>query len=117
MNEKSAKLIELVTENPDLEIKFMVNYEVCASDDHTYWLASPQDIAINEIFLGGTDGYGNDERVYIRRYDEWALKEYIVDYSLYSNEQELTDDERYDLADKIINALPWQKVILVYVDN
>ena len=36
-NEKIKELIKLSEENPELEILPMVNYEVCAGDDFTYW--------------------------------------------------------------------------------
>jgi len=37
MDEKVKQLLDLVKENPDMELMFMTSYEVCGSDDHLYW--------------------------------------------------------------------------------
>ena len=81
MNENILKLIELAKENPDLEIKCMVDYDACPSDDCSWWVAELIDIEINEYFI--SDKY-YDERWYVG-YDE------IMDYI------DIHDDEFIDI--------------------
>jgi hypothetical protein len=58
MDKQIENLIELAKENPTLEIKLMVNYEVCAGDDCTYWMAGISSIE-------KTNYWNHNERVYI----------------------------------------------------
>lgn len=109
---KTIELLELAKQNPDLQIKFMVNYEVVAGDDHTYWLADLERVSIEEIYSGGYNGHGNDERVYIRSEDEEELVEYIAEREI---DDSISIDEAYDIAETIFKDLEWEKVILVYV--
>lgn len=111
MNKKFAGLIKLVDENPDLAVKFMVNYEVCASDDHTYWLADIASAEVDEIY-DGNHGHGDDETIYIRSLDEETLVDYIAEHEF----EDADIETAYSEAEKIVKDLAWQKVILVYID-
>lgn len=103
-NKQTEQLIQLIKENPELEVVPMVDYEVVA-DDYGYWL--------------GTFGFSTvgEYAVYNDRYyDDKDLL--IEDY--YNN---TCDDGRYDgLEDKEIDKLIaeetadwWIKAIIVYI--
>lgn len=48
MNKHIEKLVKLSKENPEMEIIAMTNYEVCASDDFTYWKGFIKSVEIEE---------------------------------------------------------------------
>lgn len=50
MNEYISILIELVKENPELEIMHFVDYEVCCSDEHRYWYADIESVKIESVY-------------------------------------------------------------------
>ncbi len=62
MNEDIKKIIKLSNENPDLEIKFMVDYEVVGGDDFRYWAGLLHNIEKDEYFFDDEHG---DEKIYI----------------------------------------------------
>jgi hypothetical protein len=45
MNDKIKELIKLSEENPEMEIKIMVNQDVVAGDDFAYWMAEIENIS------------------------------------------------------------------------
>lgn len=103
INEKAAKLLQLIKENPELPIVPMVNYEVC-SEDSGYWTGSIGDVNAEEYAV-------YNERVYT---DKDELKE---DY--YNNNvdffESLSDKETEKLLEKKTGHW-WIKAIVVYIE-
>ena len=119
----TRELLKVASDNPELPIKFMVDSEVVADDFHEWWLAEAQRVEIADIYLGGGlgDRRWGDDCLYVRHkssnQNRTALIEYIAE-----NQLDLTSlgdcevyEEAYETAKEIVEKLPWQKVILVYV--
>jgi hypothetical protein len=71
MDKNIERLIELAKENPTLEIVHMVDYEVCASDECTYWMCHILSVKKGVYWY-------SDDRVYIGEEeikDEMACQE------------------------------------------
>ncbi len=72
MDKIIENLINLMNENPEMPVMYFVNYEVCADDEHQYWLAKMESVGIEEIFEDqeGTFYLGKDQ---IIDHLEWIL--------------------------------------------
>ena len=99
-SEKIDNLLQLIRDNPELEILPMVYY-ACVGEDHSRWTASWGDARIDEYYI-------DDERIYFKStcYDEVVEK-------FWQNE-ELTETE--EQAEKMANEVNWVKAIIVDID-
>lgn len=103
MNEKTARLLELVRENPELPIVPMVDAEICGDDYGTY--------------MGGWGNARVDEYIIAKEDDLVLFKsdDDVMDVL----ERVLSEDEFNALPDEddecrpAYDALPWTKVIVV----
>lgn len=108
--EKTEQLLQLIKENPGLRVFPMVDTEVVADDQYTWWGGSFGSSAIEEIYM-------DDERYYIRSQDEDELVEDVLNgdnlfKTLYIPLPGVTEEVR---AKEIVNKYPWEKVIAVYI--
>lgn len=101
--EKIKELIQLIQENPELEIVPMVAYEVCGSDDFAYWMGAWGKTEIDEYWC-------SDERIYFRSEDEDSLVDDVWD-----REDEYPNISRED-AEKIVSGYDWTKCICVRIE-
>lgn len=108
-NEKTAKLVKLINENPSLPVVPFVDNEV-VSDDCGYWMGSWRDCDVDEYVC--IDKYG--ENHFYTRGDQDEIEEYFVEKIIDENES-LPDEDVEKLAHEQAEALPWKKAILVYV--
>lgn len=106
---KHKELFKLVEENPELPIVPMVNYEVCAGDDCTYWMGSWGNARLDEYWVG-------DERIYFRTYSEEDLEEELIDKNFDSEWKGKSDDEMERLAKEIVDGYDWIKCIAVRIE-
>ena len=116
------EFINLVKENPELKVVFFVGTEVVADDSFGSWYAEIASCGLDEIYKQEFDTkirFGDEERIYIKSEHEDDLVDYIADVDLNTEEyEELNEDEKYDKAKVIFNeVIPWEKVILVYINN
>ena len=103
-------LIKLMKENPTLEVMPMVDSEVVASDDYSWWLGKFGKAELDECWQ-------SDERIYFRSWDEEELiEEAMEDISLNPKLENLSDEELTKMAEERVNKLDWEKVILVKID-
>lgn len=103
INEKTAKLLQLIKENPKLPVIPMVNYEVC-SEDSGYWTGSFGDVNVEEYAV-------YNERFYT---DKDELKE---DY--YNDNEDFFEGLPNDEAEKLLEKKTghwWIKAIIVYIE-
>lgn len=102
------ELIKLIKENPELEIVPMVDYDIVAGDDYSYWMAEWGTAKIDEY-------YHLDERIYFKEQD---FEELVYDFteSNYKKYNNLTYEEFEQLAKEKINNLKWVKAIVVYIN-
>ena len=95
------RLIELVKENPDLRVIYMVDSDVVQDDFQGYWLGRNTSVNVDSIL--------NDdlhEFIWIRSIDD--------DYDIYESffgDEDCTDEHIKEEVDK----LPWKKVIIVWI--
>ena len=104
-NEK--KLLKLVQENPELPIVPMVDGEVCQEDSYGYWLGSFGRSEVNEWVCV-------NERFYTRN-DQDELEEQFSD-DICDDYPDMPDVEFQKMVHKKVEALPWKKAIIVYID-
>ena len=112
-NDKTAKLLKLISENPTLPVVPLVYSEVVGDDGYIYWLGSWRDCCVDECVC--VDTYGSENHFYTRG-DQDELEEYFAEKILDENES-LSDEDAERLAHEQAEALPWKKAILVYVST
>ncbi len=104
-------LLKLIQENPNLEIKAMVNTECVGGDDYSWWLAEFGSAKID--YYWDSEKY---ERVFIKSEDE----EYLIDEWFDKNVEEdeykyIFGEELEEIAKADINKYGWKKAILVRI--
>lgn len=108
-NEKTAKLVKLINENPSLPVVPFVDNEV-VSDDCGYWMGSWRDCYVDEYVVIERCG---ESRFYTRGEQE-EIEEYFAE-QIFDKEENLSDEQVEKMAYEQAEALPWKKAILVYV--
>ena len=101
-------LLDLIKENPDLEILPMVYSEVVFDDSYSTRVGAWGTANIDEYHHSG-------DRIYFKELDFEELVEKFIDdnYEEYPN---LTDEELEKLAEKEVNNLEWTRAIIIYID-
>jgi len=94
--EKIKQLLQLINENPTLEIVPMVSTDCVLSDDNRSWSASWGNAEIDEY-------YTNDERIYFKSEDYEELLENL-------------DLESQEAAECIVDNYKWIKCISVRIE-
>lgn len=106
---KHVHLLKLIKENPDLEIIPLVEYEVVAGDEYSYWFGKWGSCEITEIYFG-------HEGVHFKNDDEENV---LADLAGCEYGCDQYGRDIYDLSDeewnKLYSEIPWQKVIAVYI--
>ena len=102
-------LMDLIKENPNLEILPMVCSEVVFDDSYSTWMGAWGTANIDEY-------HHSDDRIYFKKLDFEELVEKFIDdnYEEYPN---LTDEELEKLAEKEVNNLEWTKAIVVNINS
>ena len=109
--ENVKTLLELIKDNPDLEIKPLVDSEVVADDDHSWWGAAFGKAEIDEY-------YCEDDRMYLKSLDWEELIDDQVD--ILKNDDKLrnlslSDDQLLKMAEREVEAFPWVKAIVINI--
>lgn len=105
--ENIKELIRLSTGNPSLKIIPMVNYEVVVDDGHCYWTGSWEEPRIDEVYV-------SDERIYFKSNDVEDLEQDYIDN--YEGDFQ-TLEQIHKWAENEVANLPWEKVIVVYINT
>lgn len=100
-NSNMQELLKLVHMNPELEIVPMVAYEVCSSDDFSYWMGSWGEAQVDEY-------WSDDERIYFRSKDEDRL----VDEEMDNGDSNMSKED----AKKLVDGYAWTKCISVRIE-
>ena len=95
--ERIKQLLQLIKENPTLEILPMVNSECVQSDDFRYWGAEWGEAKIDEYYV-------NDERIYYKSSD-------------YDDLVDEEDQETQEAAEHIVDNFEWVKDIVVHIET
>lgn len=104
--ERIKDLLQLIKDNHELSIVPMVDSDVVASDDFSWWTAEWGRASIEEI-------WNDDERVYIRSKDEETLIDRLGDSLEFLHN--LSDEEAEKQATKEVDNYKWEKVIAVRI--
>lgn len=107
--ENIKNLLQLIKENPEVEIKPMVDSEVIADDCCNYWCGSWGNAKLDEYWV-------SDERIYFKENDFEDLVQEFIDNN-YKDYLNLTDEELEEIAEKKVNSYEWKKAILVYIET
>ena len=106
---KTEELLKLIQENPDLPVVPMVDEEIVADDNCTWWLGSWGHSKVTEFYNGR-------EYVHFKDDDEEDVLTDLVgcDYSCDMQGRDVYDlsDEEWD---KLYASIPWTKCIVVYI--
>lgn len=107
--EKVAVLLNLIKENPDVEILPMVHRDCIFDDSWAYWMAKWSSAELDKYYV-------SSERVYKYSDDFEELVERWIDNN-YEDYEGLTDDELEAKATEIINGYEWTDAIIVYIES
>jgi hypothetical protein len=107
MNKRTLDLINLIKENPDLEVVPMVNTDCVQDDCCAYWFSKFGCAKVDEYCC-------SDERAYLKSDDyEDLIDKYMDEYPL---DYQTNDEEIEKWAIEKVNNLPWKKAILLYIE-
>lgn len=104
---KYGELLRLIAENPSLPVVPMVNSEVVADNDYAYWFGSFSNPTVDEYVCVNERFYTRDNQ------DE--IEDYFSTY-LCDDYPDMPDEEFYKMIHEKVEALPWKKAIIVYID-
>ena len=107
--ENIKNLLQLIKENPGIEIKPMIDSEVIADDCFSYWCGSWGKAKLDEYWV-------SDERIYFKENDFEDLVQEFVDNN-YEDYTSLTDEELEKVAKEKVNNYEWKKAILIYIET
>lgn len=102
-------LLQLIKDNPDLEILPMVSTDIIASDDFNSWMGQWGSAEIDEY-------YCSDERIYFKSEDFDELVDEFMDNNYLELEyKNLTDEEFEKVANDAVDKYEWVKAIVVHI--
>ena len=109
-NEIAKELTKLMSQNPELEVVAMVDYEVVSGDDYSSWSGALESVRLDKTLDGNVVSADttliklNEERIYFYSDDFEDIAELFGD--------EGVPDEKID---KMVDSMPWQDVIVLKV--
>ena len=106
-------LMRLVAENPTLPIVPMVDSEIVEDDGHNSWMGKWGNAEIDYVLAIG-------ERIYFKSLDDEGLIDGYIDkqygdVSCTPDGNDLTSEALDKIGDDFLNSLPWEKVIVVWI--
>lgn len=108
----SQKLIQLIQENPELEVLPLVSPYCIPEEGKNYWVSN---LGVEEIYVNK-----EKEKIYIKSIDmeelideKFAILVENLSVIEFLEVREYWEEE----AEKQVNNLPWKKVILVYIEE
>ena len=108
--ENINSLIKLMNENPNLEVVPMVDSEI-VGDGFGWWLGSFGKVEIDEIF-------SDNEKVYFKSWDyEELIDKILENIECCDKFIGMSEEELLNMAEKEVNNLEWEKVIVVKINT
>lgn len=107
MSERALELVNLIKENPDLEVIPMVSSHCVEDDSYGYWLSKFGCAKVDEYHC-------SDERAYLKSCDEEDLIEKYTDE--YDEGHPTNEEEIERWAKEKVDNLPWKKAIIVFIE-
>lgn len=106
--ENIAILLNLIAENPDIEILPMVDRDCVFDDSFSYWMGNWGSAEVTKYWI-------SDERVY--QYDDFRD---LVDEWIDNNYEDFpgtSDGELEEIAKKVVSEYEWVDAIVVYINS
>lgn len=106
--ENIAILLNLIAENPDIEILPMVDRDCVFDDSFGYWMGNWGSAEVTKYWI-------SDERVY--QYDDFRD---LVDEWIDNNYEDFpgtSDGELEEIAKKVVSEYEWVDAIVVYINS
>jgi protoporphyrinogen oxidase len=103
--ENVKKLLELIQQNPEVEVVPMVDSEVIEGDEFSSWMGSWDGVSLDEY-------YCTDEKIYFRSTGEDTLVD--IEYDAFFG-TDISDEEAMKLAKEKVNSYEWTKCICVEI--
>lgn len=103
------QLLQLIAENPELEIIPMVSTECVGGDEYSWWSAEWGKAEIDEY-------YTSDERIYLKSTDSEDLVEEYIDIISGESEIVIPDESLQEMAEFRVDSLEWVKAIMVHIE-
>ncbi len=105
-----AELVKLIAENPDLDVVPIVDSDIVAADEYSWWMGSIGKARVDEYYV-------DDERIYLS--DEF---DDLVDKFIECNYEDepynsMTDDELESVASVEVQKYNWKRAIMVRIDT
>ena len=107
--ENIKNLLQLIQENPELEIIPMVDSEIVADDGYSYWCGNWGTANLDEY-------WASDERIYFKENDLEDLVQEFIDNN-YEDYPNLSDEELEKVATEKVNSYGWKKAIVIYIET
>lgn len=110
MKEKLQKFLNLVAENPDLQVVPMVDGEICG-DDYACYMGEWGDAYIDEYIM--CSGWAFGGAILFKSLDD--MEDVFEKYLTHEEYEKLPEDEFQ--RTEIYNNLPWKKAIIVNINQ
>lgn len=115
MDKNLEQFIDLVKQNPDLEVICMVDQEIVPCDDYARYMADIGKSSVDEYYL-------KDERIYLKSDDLEEIEEDLennIYHEFYDTKEPLIEEEEQELKYEVYKAMkkiPWKKAIILNID-
>ena len=104
------KLIKLHEEHPELPVKTIVDTEVVASDEFSYWLSRIRAVSIKKYIVIDSEVIFYEDMDYDNVWD-------IYDYSYVRGKmsEDISEEEAEKVLAELYEKAPWIEAIIIWV--
>lgn len=104
------KLIKLHKEHPELPVITMVDTEVVASDEFSFWISRIRAVTIKKYMVA------DDEVLFYEDMDyDNAWRMYDYSYIRSKIDQYMSEEEVVDVLVELYEKAPWKEAIIIWV--
>lgn len=104
------KLTKLHEEHPELLVKTMVDTEVVASDDFSYWISRIRDVTIKKYIVTDSEVLFYEDMDYDIVWD-------IYDYTYVRGKMrgDISEEDAEKVLAELYEKAPWKEAIIIWV--
>lgn len=107
MIDKLNKAIQLAIENPNLEVKVMVDSEIAPNTDYPYWLGTIKEVAITIYWEGEDDMLIGEENIK-DRLEDWLRNDVDMDI----DEENIKEEINHQYLEMLASGEVRQAIIM-----
>lgn len=104
------KLIRLHKERPDLPVITMVDTEVVASDEFSYWISRIRAVNVKKYMVADGEVIFYEDMDYD---NAWRMYDYS--YIRSKIDQYMSEEETVDVLVELYEKAPWKEAIIIWV--